>query len=72
MVLSLDSALARDWLAHRPTSKRNDLLGIRRLADGSLCLDLIEVKAYPWVATPPAPATPANSCGRWPARCCPS
>lgn len=60
VVLSLDSALARDWLAHRPTSKRNDLLGIRRLADGSLCLDLIEVKAYPVGGDPASPTHPGE------------
>lgn len=60
VVLSLDSALARDWLADRPTGKRNDLLGIRRLADGSLCLDLIEVKAYPVGGDPTSPTHPGE------------
>lgn len=60
VVLSLDSALARDWLAQRPSAKRNDLLGLRRLADGSLCLDLIEVKAYPVGGDPTSPDHPGE------------
>ena len=60
VMLSLDSALAFDWLADRPSSKRNDLLGIRRLADGSLCLDLIEVKAYPVGGDPTSPTHPGE------------
>ncbi len=46
-VISLDSALARrSWLAHRETSQRNDLLGIRWLPNGGISFDLIEVKSY--------------------------
>lgn len=60
VVLSLDSALARDWLAYRTSGKRSDLLGIRRLADGSLCLDLLEVKAYPIGGDPTSPTHPGE------------
>lgn len=60
VVLSLDSALARDWLAQRPSAKRNDLLGLRRLADGRLCLDLMEVKAYPIGGDPTSPDHPGE------------
>lgn len=60
VVLSLDSALARPWLAHRPSAKRHDLLGLRRRADGGLCLDLIEVKAYPIGGDPASPDHPGE------------
>ncbi|WJH36845.1 hypothetical protein N6H14_14760 [Paenibacillus sp. CC-CFT747] len=46
VIISLDSYLAKRWLSKRSDKKRNDFLGIRELADGSYCIDLIEVKGY--------------------------
>lgn len=45
-VLSLDSYLARRWLHRREDKKRPDLLGFRQSPDGSLKIDIIEVKSY--------------------------
>lgn len=46
LVLSLDSPLARRWLGQRDENQRADLLGFRRSTDGSLSVDVIEVKSY--------------------------
>ena len=46
MLLSLDSFLARRWLQRREQGERNDLIGFRQLDDGSVSIDLVEVKSY--------------------------
>jgi len=46
VALSLDSHPARQWLQRRDDEKRTDLLGLRQMADGTLAIDIIEVKAY--------------------------
>jgi hypothetical protein len=46
MLLSLDSFLARRWLQRREQGERNDLIGFRQLDDGSVAIDLVEVKSY--------------------------
>jgi len=46
LVLSLDSPLAHQWLGQREDGRRADLLGFRRTEDGSLAVDVIEVKSY--------------------------
>jgi hypothetical protein len=60
-VISLDSALARrSWLAHRETSQRNDLLGVRWLKGGGISFDLIEVKSYDVGSTVDGDGTPGE------------
>jgi hypothetical protein len=46
LILSLDSPMARSWLGRRDDDTRADLLGVRRLPDGQLTVDVIEVKSY--------------------------
>lgn len=46
ILLSLDSFLARRWLQRREQGERNDLIGFRQLEDGSVFIDLVEVKSY--------------------------
>jgi hypothetical protein len=46
LVLSLDSPLARRWLGQRDEKHRADLLGFRRSPEGSISVDVIEVKSY--------------------------
>ncbi|WP_212744950.1 DNA translocase FtsK [Hymenobacter jeollabukensis] len=46
LTVSLDSELAKRWLEKRDSDRRNDLLGMRRLENGRLSIDLIEVKSY--------------------------
>lgn len=46
VVISLDSYLARRWLSKRENRLRSDFLGIREKEDGTLSIDIIEVKSY--------------------------
>jgi len=46
LVASLDSGLARQWLALQTASReRADLIGLRQAENGNLIIDIIEVKA---------------------------
>lgn len=45
VIISLNSDLARPWLAHRESARRHDFLGLRWLPNGGISLDLIEVKS---------------------------
>jgi hypothetical protein len=46
VVISLDGHLARQWLGQRDDNRRTDLLGFRKAEDGTVHIDIIEVKSY--------------------------
>ncbi|TGE25964.1 DNA translocase FtsK [Hymenobacter aquaticus] len=58
LTISCDSVLASHWLAQRETGLRPDLLGLRRLPNGQLSLDVIEVKSHEIVGDLDAPGQP--------------